>query len=125
MAKGNNYTMIVVVVCIIVLAVALKGNYLGVSALLPVALGEYLFAVLPGLFMTIFGMYLVATRGRDPAMVAGFGLVGFGLAILFGEMYAAAIINDTLLAGATLIQLQAITIIVSILMGGVAYAAKR
>jgi hypothetical protein len=87
-------------------------------------IGASLIAVFPGLFVTILGFVTIGSQFRSPLVVGGFGAVGIGLAVLFGEMYDANIIDSTLLAGATMAQLEVITIIVSLLMGGVAYASR-
>jgi hypothetical protein len=87
------------------------------------SIGADLATIFPGLLITIIGL-VSATRG-GPLAVGGFSAAGIGLAVLFGEMYVAGIIDDTLLGGASLIQLQTLTIIVAALMGGVAYSVSR
>lgn len=84
-----------------------------------------LIAVFPGLFVTILGLLAVGFDRGNGLIVGGFAVAGIGMAILWGEMYTAAIIDDVVLAGMSLAQLQAITIIVSALIGGAAYASQR
>jgi hypothetical protein len=86
-------------------------------------IGSDLMAVLPGLFIVVIGtLFIAGLAGRQFAVI-GFGAWGIGLSILFQEMFDAGIIDASLLAGASIAQLQTITIIVSIVMGGVAYSA--
>jgi hypothetical protein len=87
------------------------------------SIGADLLAVLPGLFIVVIGtLFIAGLAGRQFAVI-GFGAWGIGLSILFQEMFDAGIIDASLLAGASIAQLQTITIIVSIVMGGVAYSA--
>ena len=92
---------------------------------LEATIDDSLVAVLPGLFVTLIGLVTIGAAFSHPLVIGGFGAVGIGLAVLFDEMYDAAIINSTLLAGATMTQVEVITIVVSLLMGGVAYASQR
>jgi hypothetical protein len=87
-------------------------------------IGASLLAVLPGLFVVVIGTLFIAGLAGKQFAVIGFGAWGIGLSVLFQEMFDAGIIDATLLAGASIAQLQTITIIVSIVMGGVAYASQ-
>jgi hypothetical protein len=97
------------------------GSTISVSAIL----GSNVIVVLPGLLITFLGIIAVVEAQGGLGVVGCFALMGVGLAILLGEMYTVGVIDDVLLAGATLVQLQAITIIISLLMGGVAYVSRR
>ena len=97
------------------------GSTISVSAIL----GSNVIVVLPGLLITFLGIIAVVEAQGGLGVVGCFALMGVGLAILLWEMYTVGIIDDVLLAGATLVQLQAIIIIISLLMGGVAYVSRH
>jgi hypothetical protein len=114
--------LFLVAVSLLAIFAYLTGGYaadLGFNA----AIGTNLTAIFPGLFVTILGLVSVARGG--PLAIGGFGAIGIGLAVLFGEMYTVGIITSGILAGATIVQVQTITIVVALLMGGVAYATQK
>jgi len=122
--KDRPIVMIAVFMALIVLILFFAGGYattLGLS----VTISEDLIAVFPGLFIFIIGIASISQTMGNPLVVGGFGTIGIGLAFLIQEMYDAAIISDVMLAGATIAQLEILVIIVSIMMGGVAYASSK
>jgi hypothetical protein len=91
---------------------------------LDASIDDSLIAVFPGLFVTIIGLVAI-TRLNTPLIIGAFGAVGIGLAVLMNEMYDAAIVTDIMLGGTTIAQIQTLVIILSLLMGGVAYNSRR
>jgi hypothetical protein len=120
--RGGNLGLLVAIVavlCIIIFLVFVPPASLGLDS----GLLTSILAVLPGLIITVVGILGI---GRDDALViGGYGAAGLGIAILMGELYTASIINDTMLSGATLGGLEALIVVLSLVMGAVAYQAKR
>ena len=78
-----------------------------------------LIGVFPGLAVTIVGMLTLATQKLEIYAIPGFGAIGIGLAILLHEMNSLGIIvDDFISSGYSLLELQALVIIIGILMGG-------
>ena len=88
------------------------------------SIGANLIAVFPGLFVTIIGLITIGSQSSSPLMVGGFGAAGVGLAVLLDEMYDIGVLNAAVLGGASMAQVEAITIVVSLLMGGAVYATR-
>ena len=109
------------IMCIIIFLVMVPASTFGLDSGL---LGNII-AVLPGLLIGIIGIIGIGESHGSALIVGGFGAAGLGLAVLMGEMYSAGIINDVVLAGMTLGQLETITVILSLVMGGVAYSMRR
>jgi len=122
--KNSPIVMIAVFMIIVVFILFFQGGYadgFGLSA----TIDDDLLAVLPGLFVSIIGIIAVSQAKGSPLIIGGFGAVGVGLAVLLSEAHAAGIFTDAMIGGATLAQLEVITIIVSILLGSGVYASSR
>ena len=120
--KNSPIVMIAVFMIIVVFILFFQGGYadgFGLSA----TIDDDLLAVLPGLFVSIIGIIAVSQAKGSPLIIGGFGAVGIGLAVLLSEAYTAGIFALT--GTVTLAQLETITIIVSIILGGVAYASTE
>lgn len=80
-------------------------------------LGANLLSILPGLLVTILGMFSFReTIGRVSAPGAA-AVVGLGLAVLLSEMNTSGMITAAMLAPATLIQFQGVVFVASLLLG--------
>ena len=80
--------------------------------------------VLPGLFIFIVGMLIVATV-KGVFTLPGMMIVGVGVAYLFGTLDTMGYITSQMLTGLTIAQLQLWIIIISTLFGAIAAAYTR
>ena len=80
--------------------------------------------VLPGLFIFIVGMLIVATV-KGVFTLPGMMIVGVGVAYLFGTLDTMGYITAQMLTGLTIAQLQLWIIIISTLFGAIAAAYTR
>ena len=122
MRRNDTVGLFFVAITILVLFYFLNSSYasgLGFDSSIATNLG----AVFPGLFITILSLIAIS-RGSALA-IGGFGAAGIGFAILLGELYTVGTIDDTILSGATLAQVQTLTIVIGIVMGGVSYAVSH
>jgi hypothetical protein len=125
MARWNN-TLSVLAIFMAVMVIYLFFQMGWASNLnLDPALGDVLIAVFPGLFVTIIGLVAIGSQSSSPLMIGGFGATGIGIAVLLDEMYDIGVLNGAVLGGATMAQVEAITIVVSLLMGSAVYATRR
>lgn len=106
---------------IVVVFLVYAGNYLGLSD----RFSQNLAYVLPGLVTFMIGAAMILTIKTSIFFVPSFGVMGVGLAILLEEMYTVGIVVDALFVPLTLVEVQIIIIILSILFGGVAAAVTQ
>lgn len=124
MAKWNNMlSVLAIFLAVLVIYFFFSMGYADSLNLDP-SIGANLIAVFPGLFVTIIGLITIGSQSSSPLMVGGFGATGVGLAVLLNEMYEIGVLDSAVLGGASMAQVEAITIVVSLLMGGAVYATK-
>jgi len=82
--------------------------------------------VLPGLFFVVVGV-IILVKIQGIFSIAGFGVIGFGLAVLMGEIYSVGLITVGMLSGLTIASVELWCVILSILAGGItaAVTARR
>lgn len=120
---GKDSTIaIMFLVAILIVTVMFLGDYapsLGISS----SLTDMFIQVIPGVFITLLGL-VGASKARGASIVGSFMAIGVGLALLLGEMNTAGILTEWILSGVTLIQVQGIVIIFTIIFGGAIYASS-
>lgn len=126
LGRRKNYLAPIIVMATILVFILAFNMGLGVPLGLDSALVVTLTAVMPGIFFFIIcAIDVVFSPPNSPMKILGVACMGVSMAVLLEEMYNVAIINDAMLLPATLVQYQAISIILGLLFGGVVYAGGR
>jgi hypothetical protein len=123
LGRKKNYLAPIIVMAVILSLVLAFNMGLDVPLGLDPALAVDLAAVMPGIFFfTLCAIDVAFSASGSPMKILGVACMGVSMAVLLEEMHGVAIINDAMLLPATLIQFQAISIILGLLLGGVVYA---
>lgn len=121
MRVPNDLKVVVGIFMVIVLVITLV--YLGGDLGFTQDMQDDFISVLPGLSIFVVGAFALAAIGPSMFAIAGFGVMGLGLAILVDEMNTAEIlIPDILTTTFTLGDLQLIILVFFTLMGAIVSA---
>jgi len=114
----NDLKVVVAVIMVVFIVITL--TYIGSDIGFTQDMQDDFVAILPGLSIFVVGAFALAVIGSSVFAIAGFGVMGLGVAVLVEEMHTVEImIPDILTTSFTLGDLQ-ITVLVSfILIGGV------
>lgn len=112
----------IVMILAIIIFLIYGGSYFGFST----TFTSNLVSVLPGLSIFALGAGSIAVIGASGFVVAGFGIMGIGMALLVDEMNTIGVlIPDILTATFTLPRLQLTILIFFLVIGALVSAARR
>lgn len=126
--KRENFHLIVIIAFISIIAIAyfLTQDYAITDLGFDSQIATDLMSVAPGIFLFLINVAIISQiDSGHPAMVGGFTFCGLGIVLLVQELYDINIITDALIDPATILQIQELILIVSILLGGYAWASGR
>lgn len=123
--RNFNLAVIIAFVPLVALAYFLSQGY-AVELGFDSGMASDIMGALPGLFLFIIGMGIIATiEIGNPAIVAGFTTIGIGIAFLLQTLYTNGVITEIMLDPATILQVEEMVIIGCAMVGGVAWASCR
>jgi len=120
--KKFDYAPIATIVLIIVvfMFIVLNPGTVNMSA----GAGSTLMSLLPGIFVSLLCLYVIAETGGYATVPAMMGL-GMGLCFLVGEADTLGLVVDSMLGGLTVSQLQIWIMGMSALLGGVLFSFQK
>ncbi len=117
----NDLKVVVAVVMVIFIVITL--TYIGSDVGFTQDMQDDFITILPGLSIFVVGAFALAVIGSSVFAIAGFGVMGLGLAVLVEEMNTTEIlIPDILTTSFTLGDLQITVLVFFILIGAVVSA---
>lgn len=120
--KKFDYAPIATTVLIIVvfMFIVMNPGIVNMSA----SAGNTLMSLLPGIFVSLICLYVIAETGGYATVPAIMGL-GLGLCFLVGEADTLGLVVNSMLGGLTVGQVQIWIMAMSALMGGVLYSFHK
>ena len=126
--KRKNFTLLVIIafVPLIALAYFLSLDYSITDLGFDSQIATDIMSVAPGLFLFLINVAIISQiESGHPAMVGGFAFGGVGLVLLIQELYDINVITDSIIGQATILQVQELVLVASILLGGVVWATGK
>ena len=121
----KNSTFKIVAAITAFLAIIIFIMYAGTEVGLPVNTNEKIIAVMPGILVFFIGVGILVKTGASVFALPGFSALGIGLAILLGTLQNSGIYPVANVIGASLAQVQWLTIVMCSLVGGAIAAISR
>ena len=126
--KKENFHLMIIMAFISIIAVAyfLTQDYAITDLGFDAQIATDLMSVAPGIFLFLISITIVSQiDSGHPALVGGFACMGLGVVFLVQELYTIEIITDAMINPATILQIQELIFIISILLGGYAWASSK